>query len=152
MICQSSTVRRNYKDTEPWVHPAPTPSPFSWGCSAAPRSTLWGIPAPQRAAPPNAPPSRSHGQPRCQAFSCFWSQTLESGWEGRSAESLRRQGWGAEGGLSEIPECGLPGGLCLEKHRAPPPHLLGMNWECWLPSSPACPQLRKRRVQASSRH
>lgn len=80
-----------------------------------------GDPCSPAGCPPNAPPTRSRGQPRCQAFPCFWSQTLESGWEGRSAESLRRQGWGAEGGLSEIPKCGLPGGLCWEKHRAPRP-------------------------------
>lgn len=86
------------------------------------RNTLWGIPLPSELPPHSAPPawSQEQPQPQCQAFSCFWSRTLESGGEARSTASLRRQGWAAEGGLSDIQECELPEGLCLERHSPAP--------------------------------
>ena len=57
------------------------PSPFSCGAGrAAPRNTLWGIPLPSELPPHSAPPawSQEQPQPQCQAFSCFWSRTLDS--------------------------------------------------------------------------
>lgn len=72
VVCQSSTVRRSYKDMEPWVHPAPCPiSLLMWGGQRCPQEHIVGDPAPQRAAPRPVlllPGARSSPSPSARPF------------------------------------------------------------------------------------
>ena len=143
MVCQSSAVRRSYKDMEPWVHPAPCPiSLLLWGGQRCPQECIVGDHAPQRAVPRPVlllPGARSSPSPSARPFlasghGCS-SRVGRPGLLRASEDRNGCRGWPVRNSRMWAPWRSLPGEA---QPRPQPCHLL--------PTSPACSQLRQRGV------